>query len=562
MQTKKIFHLTLIFILFISCVKGKGDKNNQIPLFVLLNQDSSQETEKENFIKPKPFEPVPLPSLNIQDEFYKNQWYLKNTGQYGGKTGIDINVEPVWKQGYNGQDVFIGMLDGLVQASNPDLKDNVPAENIIKYNNDSICTPEINKHGTGIAGLMVARDNTIGIRGIAFRSTLYSYAVTVVPKNTQKLSQNIVHAFQRSEHKKIAVYNGSIGTGYPGLYEPITDDLYQSIEKITKEGFYGEGSILVFSAGNGDLLLLLGNSSVEAWLSNHYAVIAVNSIQNTGERVTRLGGQGGVNLWLVGPTKITRTQSKMYTTNPICPNKTEPYSDAMSSTSGATPMVTGVVALLRQAYPDLSWRDVKLILAESAKKITGGGQSYQKTGKMYSNPQKEQKHGRYTGFGLIDAGAAFKMAKNWKPLPPMKEVSGTQRRALDTTIKDQPHESTLSIDSNDLSFIESVTLEMEISKSKEEITVKQFDLILISPDGTESYFFKANGEKTDVQYIFQDSLQIKPGVNKLTFISNSFLGNSTISGNWRLKIKQNNVTNNNDQKITEIKSWKLTIRGH
>ena len=53
-------------------------------------------------------------------------------------------------------------------------------------------------------------------------------------------------------------------------------------------------------------------------------------------------------------------------------------------------MVTGVIALVRQANPNLTWRDVKLILAESANKTPTSGQVYKVTGKMYSDPAKDQ----------------------------------------------------------------------------------------------------------------------------------------------------------------------------
>ena len=39
-----------------------------------------------------------------------------------------------------------------------------------------------------------------------------------------------------------------------------------------------------------------------------------------------------------------------------------------SGTSAATPIVSGVAALMRQANPNLTWRDLKLILAASARK--------------------------------------------------------------------------------------------------------------------------------------------------------------------------------------------------
>ena len=45
------------------------------------------------------------------------------------------------------------------------------------------------------------------------------------------------------------------------------------------------------------------------------------------------------------------------------------YTDSFNGTSAATPMVSGVVALMLQASPKLTWRDVPLILARSARQV-------------------------------------------------------------------------------------------------------------------------------------------------------------------------------------------------
>ena len=47
-----------------------------------------------------------------QDEpRYGNQWHLKNTGQGGGVSGTDANVEPAWAQGVSGEGVQICIID-------------------------------------------------------------------------------------------------------------------------------------------------------------------------------------------------------------------------------------------------------------------------------------------------------------------------------------------------------------------------------------------------------------------------------------------------------------------
>ena len=35
----------------------------------------------------------------------------ENTGQTGGQSGLDLNVEPAWMQGITGQGVVVGLVD-------------------------------------------------------------------------------------------------------------------------------------------------------------------------------------------------------------------------------------------------------------------------------------------------------------------------------------------------------------------------------------------------------------------------------------------------------------------
>ena len=560
---KKIFYLQIGLFFFISCANETKKKNSFLLLTALVNEFSISSSENNSKTK--------LPKeLNIQDPLYNDQWYLKNTGQFGGKAGIDINVEPVWKQGYTGDGVKIGVLDDPLQSNHPDLL--VNASNITDYYSDSICHPTDNKkhrgHGMQVAGIIAARANDIGLRGIAFRSTLYSYGVidnTDDPSN-QTLSRYVTQALNSPEHQQIAVYNGSIGTG--GKYEKITNDLYQAVEQVTKQGFGGKGSSLVFAAGNSGLGMM-NNSLSEAWLSHHYSVIVVNSVNSQGESVTNFGGQGGVNLWLGAPSRQVGEKNNMPTTHVICGASPKLYEMKMNATSGATPMVTGVVALLRQAYPNLTWRDVKLILAESAKKITAGSQQYQKTGQMYSDFSKEQQHDRYTGFGLVDAAAAFQLAKTWKSLPPLKKTQGTQTTALNTPNRSTWYETTLTLNNGEsLAFIESVTLQMQTFAKRtagyagNDACISQWNLELVSPDQTKSIFFRANG-KSEFSYSLEDSFTVREGRDDIRLISNSFLGSSSITGSWKLKIRQNTPSKFNcKSQITQIANWKLTVRGH
>ena len=75
----------------------------------------------------------------LGDPLYPQQWHLKNTGQSGGTSGEDINVEPVWNTTLTsgvkirGQDVYISVVDGDMQLDHPDLIDNISTTHTHDY---------------------------------------------------------------------------------------------------------------------------------------------------------------------------------------------------------------------------------------------------------------------------------------------------------------------------------------------------------------------------------------------------------------------------------------------
>ena len=84
-------------------------------------------------------------AINLDDIYWRDQWYLNNCGQAGGPKGLDINVVPAWQQGFSGRDVSVCILDDGIEHDHDDLKANywseISADFNTKDSNDHDPTP-------------------------------------------------------------------------------------------------------------------------------------------------------------------------------------------------------------------------------------------------------------------------------------------------------------------------------------------------------------------------------------------------------------------------------------
>ncbi|HEY8503087.1 MAG TPA: proprotein convertase P-domain-containing protein, partial [Gemmataceae bacterium] len=92
------------------------------------------------------------------------------------------------------------------------------------------------------------------------------------------------------------------------------------------------------------------------------------------------------------------------------------YTNDFGGTSSAAPLVSGIIALMLEANPNLTYRDVQHILAVTARKTDPTDLDWTTNAAGY--------HVNHNyGFGMVDAAAAVNLAKNWQNLPPQSHVS-------------------------------------------------------------------------------------------------------------------------------------------
>ncbi len=107
-----------------------------------------------------------------------------------------------------GSFVKVGIVDTGIDLSHPDLKDNIKggvnAINPTKNANDD------NGHGTHVAGIAAAINNTIGVVGVG--PSINLYAIKVLGRNGSGFLSDIIEGLQWAIQNQMQVVNMSLGT--------------------------------------------------------------------------------------------------------------------------------------------------------------------------------------------------------------------------------------------------------------------------------------------------------------------------------------------------------------
>jgi subtilisin family serine protease len=419
------------------------------------------------------------------DPLLANQWHIQNTGQDAFAStlpvaGNDIHVTGAWTAGYTGKGTKVGVVDSGLEAAHEDLAANVDLShsfNFLTNTNDPTPTTPGSDHGTSVSGIIGAvAFNGKGGRGVAYNATLRGYNLLAqgafsVANMAKAMGSDPVSADND-------LFNASFGAATNAL--PTFSGAFQSITSTTLTLRGGLGAAIVNAAGNdfGDI----GGASSPACAAlaqkfgvscgdpatderrGGYAPIIVGAINavgvhssysNTGSSlwISAPGGEFGLNSTFApnysnfDPAIVTTSRNGCANTEyPTAVNALDDlggnplaadcqYTAAMNGTSAATPNVAGAVALMLEANPKLSVRDVKYILAKTAKRVDPNFAGVSSTNIIsgstivleqgwVTNAAGYTFSNRY-GFGAVDAAAAVAMAKSYTSyLPAVQDSTG------------------------------------------------------------------------------------------------------------------------------------------
>ncbi len=422
---------------------------------------------------------------NAIDPLYSDQWHLKNTGQAGndnvsGTVDEDINVTSAWNRcsdnSCRGEGVRVVVVDDGIEIGHEDLKVNiVPGKSYDYVDNDTDPSPitvgnNQNGHGTSVAGIIAARDlNGIGVVGVAPRAELIGY--NFLRNSTMDNEADAMTRDVSENHVSNNSWGSINATGRLAASSAVWRTAIDTGHHIGRNGL---GTVYVFAAGNGKTRVsFLGqffhaDNSNYSGRSNYRGVVAVGAVNNRGTYTSY--SERGANLLVsaFGGTKTCdehsvvttdrsgkngkNSGSSSFSTSTNDDYDNDNYTRCFGRTSAATPMVSGVVALILQANPNLGWRDVHAILARSARKNDSTESDWNINGAgLHVNHNY--------GFGVVDADAAVLLAKIWINLETEKKFS-TAEIKVNQVIADNNNtgvSSTINIteiDINEIEFID------------------------------------------------------------------------------------------------------------
>ena len=534
--------------------------------------------------------PERIPGASGTDPLFDEQWHLVNTGQTSfsksaGVPGADLRMRQAIEDGLSGVGVKVLVFDSGLEICHPDLAANVIEGASHRFSFDShpgtLRTDPFNfttlgDHGTSVAGVIAAvAGNGLGGRGVAPGVDLVGYTrgadVQVGVEDTETdFFKALGGSSDTPDSASMDVFNMSLGTsGY------VTEDLIRLYEHGTSALRSSLGALYVKAAGNSferyfDRCIRLHPLNKELGCVNSNA----DPHQNLPYLLT-IGGFNasdvkssyasvGANLWVVGPTGeygfdapaiITTDQAgtqagySLYKQSRISAHGD--YTSLFSGTSAAAPAVAGVIALVLEANPNLSWRDIKHLLAVSARKIDTDrpavrvafkGHPYVAQYPWLTNAAGYEFHNWY-GFGAASVDAAVDLAGTYQPgslgtfaeTPWFDAVTGEGIAVPDAD--GEGASQTLAVDGlPQAASIEAVTLGISVDHEFPE----ELGITLISPSGTPSVlnppFNRALGG---------------PGLNDWRIMSNAFYGESP-NGEWTL-----NVVDLAEEDEGVITDWRL-----
>ncbi|WP_374388895.1 S8 family peptidase [Brevundimonas sp.] len=268
-----------------------------------------------------------------------------------------MNAEAAWEDGATGNGVTVAVVDSGISSTQADLQGRISAASIDVVAGRNTPYVADDSHGTLVSGVIASNFNGLGTIGVAYQSTILSIRADVSDcddENTEVCfsSSDLVRALDYAVDNGVKIINMSLG-GEGRLGAAFEAALLRAVNA---------GAVIVASSGN-------DGESNPGWPARYAvdprfagSVIAVGS-HNVQDVMSDFSNRAGVTqtAYISAPGEDVLTGCN----GTICYR--------VNGTSFSAPHVAGALALLLDAFPNLSARQALAILIDTARDAGDAG---------------------------------------------------------------------------------------------------------------------------------------------------------------------------------------------
>eukprot|EP01129_Flabellula_baltica_P011913 TRINITY_DN529_c0_g1_i1.p1 TRINITY_DN529_c0_g1~~TRINITY_DN529_c0_g1_i1.p1 ORF type:complete len:665 (+),score=119.97 TRINITY_DN529_c0_g1_i1:13-2007(+) len=483
--------------------------------------DPQMPQQREKRVQPRTL------NYTISDPLYSQQWHLHGT------ESVHVNAESAWEFGIMGQGVTIAIVDDGVASTHPDIQDNFRLDASWNYNaNKNSPDPTYlyggggDWHGTASAGTAAARDDG-SMCGVGVAPRAYLSGVAILQNNADVPDSTEAQALSHKPNLN-DIYSNSWGPIRPGVGGHKNEGpgplALRAMETCLETGRGGLGNVYVWAAGNDKSGK--DNCNYDGYANLRFTIL-IGSTDIHGKETYY--SEPCAALHAVTPGGLPSVAIK--TTDLMGSMGKDSASDCtdFAGTSASCPMAAGVVALILQTNPNLSWLDVQYVIANSTIKNDPDDPDWE------VNAAGRWVNHKF-GFGLLDAGKAVFAARSLNKSVEELSTVVTHSEVVSPTEQSGAYicEDTISI--TDDFYVHHVV----VSVTSSHPDVSSTTITLISPGGTKSILAEPHSDRLS-------------SWNGWNFMSTRHWDERSV-GNWVLEIKDSRSSGS-------LQSWTLKLYG-
>ena len=406
---------------------------------------------------------------------FPQQWHLATTEVRGELIEAGVEVEAAWAS-TQGEGTVIAVIDDGFDLRHEEFAspDKIVAPRDATTKDDNPSPDRENNHGTACAGVACA-EGLRGASGVAPKATLMPIRL-VSGLGSQDEADALVWAAENGADVISCSWGPEDGDPEDladpkhQAQHPLPDSTRRALELVTDRGREGKGCVVTWAAGN-------GNEEVE---NDGYAsserVIAVAACSD--QNIRSLYSDFGAPIWCSFPSDDLRgvdprtgiehrprtlgiwttDRSRKMGYNPGISrlgDRKGNYTNSFGGTSSACPGVAGIAALMLSVAPDLTWRQVKDLIARACDPIDRDSGTYDTSG-----------HSPWYGFGRVQPAVAVELAAAATPEAATAGRPLPRRRTVEISLDTQASAARLWLDENPLDLVNgtvSVSLEPDVT---------------------------------------------------------------------------------------------------